>query len=113
VVNEPAPSSEASWRRCGFALVTSKNVFTKEDTVKAKKDFAKALDNLADAFAVVTWLLPDDLKPEFHAVFFNNLHELILDGCALDFELGQKPFASFFRSALKRVAARHKMSTDL
>ena len=93
--------------------MTSKNVWTKEDTVKAKKDFAKALNNLADAFALVTQLLPDDLKPEFHAVFLNNLHGLILDAGALDFELGERAFATFFNSALKRVAARHKMSTDL
>ena len=71
--------------------MTSKNVWTKEDTVKAKKDFAKALNNPADAFALVTQLLPDDLKPEFHAVFLNNLHGLILDASEPQSPLGSKP----------------------
>jgi hypothetical protein len=94
-------------------LVTSKNVFTKEDTVDEKEHFAEVLDNLADTFELLTCLLPDDSKAEMHVDFFNHLHDLISAGCALDFELGQKRFAAFFNSALKRVPARHKMSTDL
>ena len=63
--------------------------------MEAKKDFVETLDTLAKA---ATGLQSDDLRSE-------TLHELIF--CALDFELRQKPFASFFKSALKRAAARH------
>jgi hypothetical protein len=94
--------------------MASKNeLFTEEDTVDAKEDFVETLDNLANTFEASTGLLPEGLKAKTHVDFFNNLHDLISVGCALDFELGQDRFASFLRSALKRVAARHNMSTDL
>ena len=95
-------------------MISKNGSCTKEDTVDAKEHFAVVLYNLAATFELLTCPLPDDQKAEMHVDFFNNLHDLVSFGCWLDFEeLGEKRFASFFKSSLKRVAKRHKMSTDL